>query len=209
MANGTAIPASPGCPQVANTTVHDPVMLTVQVRVPTNARAFTVDGYFLSSDYPEWACSTFSDYFVALLSSSHNGTPPNPSDRNIAAYFGTASVTPLSVNLARGTGLFQQCIDGAIGCGPGAIASTTDGCVGTAELAGTGFDAANGGSCTPDGLLGGGTGWLRFGGNVVPGETVHLRFAIWDNTDGVEDSHILLDNFRWLAEPITPGLQTE
>jgi hypothetical protein len=74
-----------------------PVMLTIAIRVPTNARAFTLNGYFLSGDYPESVCSQYNDYFLALLSSTYDGTPANPSDRNIAAFGNNL----LGVGLAR------------------------------------------------------------------------------------------------------------
>jgi hypothetical protein len=183
--------------------VHDPVMLTITMRVPTNARAFTLDGYFLSGDYPEWVCSQYNDYFLALLSSTYDGTPSNPSDRNVAALGNNL----LGVGLARSTGLFRSCVNGNTGCQPGAVAGTISECTSTADLAGTGYEAASASLCNDNSLLGGGTGWLRFGGNVVPGELATLRLLIWDSEDGLEDSKILLDNFRWLDDEIAPGLE--
>jgi hypothetical protein len=38
------------------------------------------------------------------------------------------------------------------------------------------------------GLVSGGTDWLDLRGNVVPGEIITLRFAIWDTFDGLVDS---------------------
>jgi hypothetical protein len=40
---------------------------------------------------------------------------------------------------------------------------------------------------------------------VVGGETIKLRIAIWDTSDGEIDSTALIDNFRWSTEPTTPG----
>ena len=42
---------------------------------------------------------------------------------------------------------------------------------------------------------GGGTGWLNVAGNVKPGETVEIRFVLWDTGDPWYDSLVLLDNF--------------
>jgi hypothetical protein len=70
-------------------------------------------------------------------------------------------------------------------------------CTGDAELAGTGYE----------GTVGGGTGWLTTTAPVTPGETIHLRFIIFDEGDSRYDSTVLIDNFRWEAqgvdEPIT------
>jgi len=117
-ANGGAIPVAPGCPSAAGTTAVDPILLSLRIRVPTNANSLRFSARVLASDYPEWVCSNFNDVFVALLDSGYAGTPPNPPDRNLARY--TASpgqVYPLGVNLAAGnTGLFTQCRNGNIGC---------------------------------------------------------------------------------------------
>ena len=52
---------------------------------------------------------------------------------------------------------------------------------------------------------GGGTAWLRSQAPVVPGEVFDLELHIWDTSDHVLDSTVLLDNFQWLQEP-TPVL---
>ena len=57
-----------------------------------------------------------------------------------------------------------------------------------ALLAGTGFDC---------GHRGGGTGWLTTVAPVMPEETVHIRFEVYDCSDGVWDSAVLLDDFYW------------
>lgn len=74
-------------------------------------------------------------------------------------------------------------------------------------LAGTGFDKT---STFGDPTKGGATGWLTVEGPVVPGETITLRFIIADFTDGIYDSQLLIDHFRWqtktLCGPQTTGL---
>jgi MYXO-CTERM domain-containing protein len=59
-----------------------------------------------------------------------------------------------------------------------------------ADLQGTGFD--NG--------MGGGTGWLTMVVPVDPGDTVTFEFTIYDVSDGIYDSSVLLDNFEWTEE---------
>jgi len=46
----------------------------------------------------------------------------------------------------------------------------------------------------------GATRWLTTTAPVVPGETITLRFVIWDTSDMQLDSLVLIDNFRWHAE---------
>lgn len=209
--NGGTFPNAPGCPAASSTTANDPVMLKVRVRVPTNARSFSVSSFFYSAEYPEWVCSAYNDVFVALLDSTFvpgNGESANPADKNIAFYSAPGGfVYPVGVNLAFGnTGLFTQCVNGSTGCGSlsNPTGSTTT-CLATTLLAGTGFDDPDAGNCDPQSLLGGGTGWLTTAGNVVPGEVIEVRFAIWDTSDHGYDSLVLLDNWTWSTTPIQPG----
>lgn len=202
------LPNAPGCPAPEGSRAMDPVMLTLQIRVPTNARSFELSTNFFSAEFPEFTCSPYNDFFVVLLDSSHTGTPANPADKNLAIYQppGSAMVYPVGVNLAHGnTGLFTQCVNGRTGCSFGATPGTITTCTSTAQLAGTGFDTAAPGQCDPGGLLGGGTGWLVTRGNVVPGEIITLRIALWDTSDHVLDSVAVVDGFRWSVDPSQPG----
>jgi len=210
-ANGGNLPNAPGCPDPGSTTAYDPIELQLQVRVPTNAHSFSVSTDFYSSEYPEWVCSPYNDFFLLLLDSAFvpgAGQSPNPADKNLAFYDpppAGGSVYPVGVNLSYGnTGLFTQCLNGNTGCGAGSTAGTTSVCTGTTQLAGTGFQQAVTG-CGTNNLMGGATGWLTTSGNVVPGETITLRFVIWDTSDEIYDSLVLLDNFQWSVDASTPG----
>jgi len=216
-ANNNNFPNTPGCPDPNGGTVaNDPVMLKLRVRVPTNALSFSLSTFFYSSEYPEWVCSAFNDFFLALLDSSFMpgmGQEPNPTDKNLAVYNDTY---PVGVNLAFGnTGLFSQCLNGPTGCGSSSVAGDTTTCTGTGMLDGTGFDVADpdpqfGGDpgwCGSSNLSGGGTGWLTLTGNVEPGEIIELRFVTWDTGDGWYDSTVLLDNFVWSLEASEPGVK--
>jgi hypothetical protein len=176
-------------------------MLKLRVRVPTNARSFSVTSNFFSAEYPEWVCSPYNDFFVVLLDSTFAGDPANPPDKNLARYTAPDMTDyPVGVNLAYGnTGLFQVCQNGPSGCENEAEAGT-----GTAALVGTGFDSNTGG-CGSSNFAGGGTGWLVTSGNVVPGEVIELRLAIWDTSDHGYDSLVLLDNFQWSVDASDPG----
>jgi hypothetical protein len=219
-ANNNNLPNAPGCPEPqGGTTAHDSIQLKLRVRVPTNAVSFTLTTFFYSSEYPEWVCSPWNDFFVALLDSAYSpgpSQPANPKDKNLAFYQANNSTYPVGVNLAFGnTGLFNQCLNGPTGCGGGSIGGATNTCTGTAQLTGTGFDIANPpsqfagdpGWCGSSNLAGGGTGWLFMKGNVLPGETMELRFAIWDTGDPWYDSVVLLDNFTWSINAAKPGVE--
>jgi hypothetical protein len=205
-ANGGKLPNAPGCPEPFGTTANDPVMLTVHVRVPTNAHSFSLKSNFYSAEFPEWTCSPYNDFFVILLDSMYSGMPANPADKNLAFYNppGTMMKVPVGVNLAFGnTGLFTQCVNGTTGCSgtPGTIST----CVSTNDLTNTGFDDPDPFECDTNSLKGGATGWLTTTGNVQPGEIMTLRIAIWDTSDHAYDSLALVDGFQWSADPATPG----
>lgn len=189
-------------------------MLKLRIRVPTNAKSFSLDVNFMSSEYPEWVCSPFNDFFVVLLDSSFSGTPPNPADKNLATYTAAdMSLYPVGVNLAHGdTGLFRYCKNGATGCTAGAVAGDTTTCLSLDEITGTGMDVVNPpsvigapGKCGQNNLAGGGTGWLKTSGNVSPGEIIELRIAIWDTSDAVYDALVLVDSFEWSVDASEPG----
>ena len=185
-------------------------MLTLRIRVPSYAHSFRLSAKFFSADFPEFVGNPYNDMFVALLDSTYSGTPANPADKNLAVYIAPNSDRyPVGVNLALGnTGLFTDCMNGALGCS-GGTSGNINTCTGTSSLAGTGFDVADPGNCNPNSLVGGCTGWLTIRGNVVPGEIIRLRLAIWDTGDGLSDSLVLLDNFAWSAEIATPGTTLE
>ena len=148
----------------------------------------------------------FNDFFIMLLDSDWTGMPANPKDGNLAFYTAPdGSQFPIGVNLAKGTGLFRQCVNGPLGCSGLPSPSTATACVSTAELAGSGFDESENACGATGGIVGGGTGWLNTRGNVVPGEVIKLRIAIWDTSDAAYDSAALIDNFQWKIDPTTPG----
>ncbi len=70
-----------------------------------------------------------------------------------------------------------------------------DGCaLGTGEMEGTGFNNWDDA---------GATSWLVTQAPVKGGETIKVRFAIWDTGDSSWDSTVLVDNFKWIATPGT------
>lgn len=187
---------------VANCAVSDqqfdPISLKLEVRVPKNARGFSVDFDFWSGEWPDYVCTKFNDGFLVWLGSKafNGGTP-----ENIA--FDTQK-NPVSVNNA----FFDRCTVGTqTGCKGQPPILKTSACGGDlGELEGTGF-AAPGLYCNATLSAGGGaTGWLTTSAPVTPGETISLEFLIWDSGDPKYDSTVLLDHFRWTeADNGTPS----
>ena len=162
---------------------NDAIALELVLRVPTNAAALSFDFDFYTFEYKEFVCTDYNDAFVALLYSKVAGLPAN---NNIAF---DSQMNPVSVN----NGFVEVCApwtyEGMKGNTPFTRAFPCK--LGTGELDRTGFEdhAA--------------TGWLQTTTNVVPGEELTLRFAIWDAGDEALDSTVLIDNFRWDAKPGT------
>jgi hypothetical protein len=177
-AHGGDLPSTSGCSGScpAGSGANDSVNVRLTIRVPTNAKGFAYDHVFFSAEYKDYLCSSYNDYHLALLSSTASGLP---ADHNIAF---DASGNPVTVN----SGLFQACAAKACYTCP----------LGTALLAGTGMDT-NG--------VGGATGWLTTTAPVTPAETITLELMIFDVGDGMFDSNVLLDNFRWIPSDTTVG----
>lgn len=190
---GFTVPSSPSCPGVRSGGVFNSIALEVEIKVPTNATGFSFRSNFMTYEYPNYICSEFNDYFVALQQ-QEGGRWEN-------IVFDSAN-NPVSVN----NGLLQVCEAGEAG------GKRFDCAQGRGALAGTGFGPET--SCgqaagdDPFGFgspltVGAGTGWLRTVSPVEGGSTLRLRFAIWDSGDFDLDSLVLIDGFEWELAPIT------
>lgn len=193
-ANDGNFPAAPVCGEGHSGTqggVRNAVMLTMRIKTPKTAKSFSFNIYFLTEEYPKWICSKYNDFFVALLDSKYKSGDPtlqNPADKNLAM---DSNGNPVGINLAP-AGLFSQCKNVNGNNAQNYHVEVTS-CTGTEELQGTGFESH------------GGTGWLTTRGNVVGGEIITLRLAIWDLNDAQYDSLVLIDNFKWETAEYTPG----
>lgn len=173
-ANNNKLPSSSGCNGMCptGTSCNDSIALRLTIRVPTNAKGFSYDFKFLSAEFPEWVCQNFNDFFLALLTSTVQGLPP---DKNVS-FDGLGN--PLSVN----NGFFSVCQSaGCFTCPSG-----------TGELDCTGLENGKGGSTT----------WLTTDTAIVKGETITLELMVFDVQDNFYDSHALVDNFRWQSEEL-------
>jgi hypothetical protein len=191
----TAAPgvAPPGFPlQVCNASpnINDDIGLEVEVRAPKNATGYAFDFRFYSFEFAEWICTSFNDQFIALA------TPAPMGAQNGNISFDTMG-NPVSVNL----GFFDSCdtcSDWASLCSANCPPMPMPCCPsGTTALVGTGFE-----------LDAGATAWLQTQAPIEGGETVKLRFAIWDAGDGALDSTAIVDNFRWIANGGTVNVGT-
>lgn len=173
-------PKTGSCPAPTDKKANDSVVLQLQIRVPTNAKAFSYDFDFYSSEYITYVCSEYNDSFVTILKS---GAPLDAAHSGNVSF--DAKGNPVNVN----SGFFEVCT-------PGSKGGKTYACkLGTAELAGTGYSG--------DGAQDGATSWLRTTANVIPGETITVSFMIWNTGDHVLQSAIVLDNFQWSAQETT------
>lgn len=188
---GTVPPGFPkpakGC-EIDNST-NDVITLKLKIKVPNNAKGIAFDFNFYSGEWPQWVCTKFNDGFAAMLTSeAFNGGDTD----NISF---DAQKNPVSVN----NGFFDRCTpDINLGCGS-AVAGKSKCPGGPGELAGTGFgimgDACGQGQIS---TRGGATGWLFSQAPIAAEEQFTIDFIIWDTQDGILDSSILLDHFRWI-----------
>lgn len=79
-AHSNAFPGATGCPNGPNV-AHDSVVLRLTLTVPAGADRLAFDWRMTDSNYPEWVCSNFIDYFLGIVVA---GTHPSlPVDRNV------------------------------------------------------------------------------------------------------------------------------
>ncbi|GAC1351761.1 MAG: hypothetical protein NVS3B20_04220 [Polyangiales bacterium] len=180
-----------GCPEPSQKKANDSANLKLTIRVPTNAHAFLYNFNFYSSEYINYVCSAYNDTFVAIL---HSKAPLDPKYAGNISF--DAKGNPVNVN----SGFFEVCTPGTKSVGGKSFsfpcAKTTK------ELEGSGFwdDARPSEN--------GATSWLETKAPVVAGETMTIEFMVWDTSDHVLDSSILVDNWRWDAKGTT-GPSTE
>ncbi len=180
--NGGQLPASASCNGAcaSGSGANDSVRLRLTIRVPTNALSFNYDFRFFSSEYWTYACTQFNDFYLALLDT---GAPGIPADGNISF---DSNGNPVSVN----NGFFENCVPSGCYTCPG----------GSGALAGTGMEIGN---------TGGATEWLNTTAPVLPGEIITLDLTVFDVSDNVLDSAVLLDGFEWSIDPSDVGTQPQ
>jgi hypothetical protein len=170
---------SPSCPDVITGEPHDSAGLRVVIKTPTNAKSMSFDLNFYTYEFPNYICSTYNDFFVAMLTPIPAGAP----DGNISY---DSKGNTISVN----AGFLQVCHPQSASNG-----AFFDCPLGPDQLIGTGFDLDFFNQPTDNSA---GTAWLQTTAPLAaPGQQITLDFAIWDSGDGVLDSTVLLDNFKF------------
>ncbi|MEZ4225490.1 MAG: choice-of-anchor L domain-containing protein [Polyangiaceae bacterium] len=175
---------SPSCPATqSGGPAYDPAAFEVRLRVPTNAKSLKFSFNFYTYEFPQYICSSFNDFFVAV----QNPAPSNALSGNISF---DSKNNPVSVN----NGFLEVC-DPAVGAtNPGGKNFPCS--LGAGQLSGTGFDETNFVFPGPHAA----TGWLETVSPVEPGSEISLRFAVYDVGDHALDSTVLIDKFEFSAE---------
>ena len=186
----------PNCP--GSKDINDDIGLELKLKAPVNAKGYQFNFAFMSFEFAEYVCTEFNDQFIALVS-----PPPMGSVSGNISF--DKKKNPVSVNLA----LFDHCdpatkaqfglfcsLFGAGNCPPPPNPYCPQG---PSFMQGTGFGGEWGDA--------GSTGWLVTTAPVEGGSEFTIRFAIWDTGDTALDSTVLVDNFRWSADPV--GIDTE
>lgn len=170
---------SPACPDVITGEPHDSAGLRIVIKTPTNAKSMSFNLNFYTYEFPGYICSTYNDFFVAMLSPPPAGQP----DGNIS-YDGNGNT--ISVN----AGFLQVCHAQTASNG-----AFFDCLLGPDELTGTGFDVDYFGQPSTNSAA---TAWLQTSTPLTsPGGQITIDYAVWDSGDGVLDSTVLLDNFQF------------
>jgi hypothetical protein len=172
---------SPSCGSVQTGEAYDSAGLKVELKTPRDARSFKYNLKFYSYEFPGYICTEFNDFFVAIV----NPPPTGALDGNISF---DSQNNPISVN----AGFLDVCRPQMAG------GKNYDCAAGYNELMGTGYDEQDPGSAA--------TTWLETTAPVdSPGSNLTLLFTIWDSGDGILDSTILIDNFRFDVKGGTTG----
>ena len=176
---------SPACPNVTTGEPHDTAGLLVKIKSPSNAKSLKFNLNFYTYEWPDYICSEFNDFFVAMMTP----VPKGQADGNISF---DAKGTLISVN----AGFLDVCGCDSAGGPPCKTTGAPSSCkLGNAQLKGTGFDEDLFGDPTENSAA---TGWLATTSPIQqPGAEISLLFAVWDSGDGVLDSTVLLDNFTF------------
>lgn len=158
---------------------NDFIWLTFDATVPPDVHGYTVRVGFLSAEYPEAIGSENTDLFVWWHESEDYVG-------NLATWQdGAANVTGLASRMHEFAGEHPMLLR-----------------TGMAGRTGTLCDVAGQSVNCP---IGAATGWMELRGPAVPGETVHLVAALFDQGPLDRDTIVVLDGFEWSCESCVPG----
>ncbi len=203
------------CP--AATSINDAVRLHLKLRAPADAQSFSFDFRFFTHEYPYYLCTIYNDMFAAILTDeSGNSFIDTDHDGFLTDEDGNISFdkngNPISVNSA----FFTSCQPPSCNTANFLNAKSKTGCPPSLDCqqntcgqcldddSGTFTDLFAftptpfmGGDYTDSHARGGATSWLTTTVPISSGQIFNLDFYIWDTTDQLFDSTVLIDNFRW------------
>jgi len=167
---------------------YDNVEFKLVLKAPQGALGFSIDYIFFSEEYEEYIGSSFNDKFYIILqapkTTQNQPTVINNTEcSNPNAYFDYIDKDGKKrCYIAINTAFSEPCSKPKT------------------NISGTGFE------CGPaDSAHGSSTGWLSTSWPIEAQETFTLIFHIHDASDGIFDSEVILDNFKWLGNPFDPG----
>jgi len=167
---------------------YDNVEFKLTITSPQGATGFSIDYIFFSEEYEEYIGSSFNDKFYILLQA-----PVTTQNQKIVVNH-TACSNPNS---------YYDFVDdeGNKQCYIAINTAFSEPCSNPAtNISGTGFE------CGPaDSAHGSSTGWLSTSWPIESQETFNLTFHIHDASDGIYDSEVILDNFKWIGDDFVPG----
>ena len=171
---------------------YDNVEFTVVMTAPQNALGFSIDYVFFSEEYEEYIGTQFNDKFYIFL------TAPQTTNGQKIVINTTACSNP---------NVYYDKVDGQGNkqCYIAINTAFSEKCPNApTNISGTGYSCASS-SFLDSSSTGSSTGWLTTSWPVTGGEKFTITFHIHDSSDGVYDSEVILDNFRFETEPFTPG----
>jgi len=185
LSGGSSVP-DPFSPDGYET--YDNVEFTVEMIAPPGAVGFSIDYVFFSVEYEEYIGTSFNDKFYMQL---------------------TAPVTTggekkvINTTQCSNENSYHDIIDenGNKLCYIAINTAFSEKCPNVpTDISGTGFE------CTSDPAFGSSsdgssTGWLTTSWPIQAGEAFTLTFHVHDTSDGIYDSEVILDNFRFETIP--------
>lgn len=184
LSGGSSIPdpfSSDGYP------TYDNAEFTVSIVAPPNAVGFSIDYVFFSEEYEEYIGTSFNDkFYIFLTASQTTGNQKKVINTTQCSapntYYDIEENGQKSCYIAINTAFSETCPN-----------------VPT-NIQGTGFE------CAPNfgfdsSSTGSSTGWLTTSWPIVGNESFTITFHIHDASDGIFDSEVILDNFRFETVP--------